>query len=531
LSDHRWTVLCGIGAALLAIALSWDFLVLSLDPWPDQALILLAAERHHRGLGLTTAVDGGSDDLSVTGYRRLTYFPPGYPLIVSALRATGLSIATIVKIINGVALVAGFLGWMLLAGRNLSSRTARLLFALVLVLACRGTIPKGGTTDYVFWAVLPFWILAIIAGVRQRSVRWLLVAAALVSLLIGFRWAAVILIPAGVALALLDWTGSIRGRVAAAAAYGALPTLTFGGISLVNRMLSGHESSILSYVKAGRHFELLASYYPLEGAFSRPLALEPLLSRIWRAVDPPMSRTLLELSFRLLIPLVLLALVLFMADVRVMIAGSQRLFSHTAALTYACLVGLLASMTVRYNWEHVAWSYLEEPRYYLPFYPALALFWLAAGEKIRTRAGRWIAFGLLTVAVGYLGQAEARWSVKRLRAGEADSELLSQLSTIASRTEPRSVVFDLDVSRYQLWDSPSFAPRLYPDEGSTARLRATTPVDVWIVDRIGVTTAYVTDPQFDRKRRDALLRRFHPQASWTSSDGRFRVYHAPAGSF
>lgn len=524
--------MCGIGAACLAIALSWDFFVFSLDPWPDQAWTLLAAERHHRGLGLTTTMDSGSHDLSVTDYHRLTYFPPGYPLFVSAMRGvTGFSVTMIVKIINASALAAGFAGWMVLAGRHLSSRPVRLIFAIALVLSCRGTIPKGGTTDYVFWAVLPFWILAITAGIRARRVRWLVAAAAIASLLIGFRWAAVMLIPAGAALVFFDWSGSIRGRVMAAALYGAIPTLTFAGISLVNRALSGYQSSLLSYVPAGLQLRLLASYYPLEGAFSRPLAMEPLLSRIWRQVDPAFSRVGLELFFRLVIPLAVLAVFLFIADVRGVVTGSARLFSHMVGLTYACLVGLLAFMTVRYNWTNVTWSYLEEPRYYLPFYPAIALFWLAVGETVRSRVGRWIVLGVLTLSLVYLGQAEIRWTLKRLRAGESDSELLAKLSAIAGDKTTRSVIFDISVSHYLLWDSEEFAPRLYPDKSSTRFFHASAPVDVWIVERLAETSPYSSDPQFDRKRRDALLARFHPKLSWTSSDGRFRLYHAAAGSF
>ena len=85
MTDRRWLLGCGIAGALLAVVLSWDFFALSLDPWPDQAWILLAAERHHRGLGLTTTMDSSSNDLAVTDYHRLVYFPPGYPLLVSPL--------------------------------------------------------------------------------------------------------------------------------------------------------------------------------------------------------------------------------------------------------------------------------------------------------------------------------------------------------------------------------------------------------------------------------------------------------------
>ena len=489
MADRRWLIACGIAGALLAVALSWDFFALSLDPWPDQAWILLAAERHHRGLGLTTTLDAASEDLAVTDYHRLTYFPPGYPLLVSALRSTGASIEAIVKVINALALVAGFVGWMWLAGRHLTSRAARLLFALLLVLACRGTIPRGGTTDYVFWGLLPFWFLLM-------EKRRLVAAGVVVAAMIGFRWAAVVLIPAGV---LFELSAPL-----AAARYAAIPTLIFGGISLANRMLSGGASSILSYVQSSWRWDLLATLYPFESAFARPTGIEPLLSRIARAL--PVG----GIVFRLVIPMVLV--VLLMTKVK------RDRFAGLVWLVYACLVGLLAYMTVRHAWPGVNWSYLEEPRYYLPFFPAVALFWLRIDRKA------WLV--LLAVAALYLGQAEARWTMTRLRAGEEDAPLLAQLAAIERTAPRRAVVFDTDISRYLLWDSDRFSPRLYPDPRVAPRLHASRPVDVWIVERVGQNTAYMADPQYDRKRLDALLLRFRPRLAWTSPDGRFRLYSA-----
>lgn len=475
MADRRWLVACGIAAALLAVALSWDFFAFSLDPWPDQAWILLAAERHHRGLGLTTTMDSSSTDLAVTDYHPLTYFPPGYPLLVSALRATGASIEAIVKSINVLALIAGVIGWMRLAGQHLESRAARLLFALLLVLACRGTIPRGGTTDYVFWALLPFWFLLI--GKRRP-----IAAGIVVAVMIGFRWAAVVLVPAGfVAL----WG-------VPAIVYAVIPTATYLALSF--------RGTLLGYVQSSWRFDLLATLYPFEAMFARPTALEPLLSRFARALPAG------AIVFRVVIPLILIALLAKHLK--------RDRFAAAAGLVFAALVGLLAYMTVRHTWANVNWSYLEEPRYYLPFYPALALFWLRAPRRW------WLA--LVAAAVLYLGQAEARWTVARLRAGEPDAALLAQLRTIAQTSPRRAVVFDNDISRYLLWDSGRFSPRMMP--ASAAALHATRPVDVWIVERLDQKTAYTQDPQFDRKRLDALFARFHPALVW--GDGRFRLYRA-----
>lgn len=459
------------------------------------------------------------DDISVTTYRRLTYFPPGYPLIVSALLSLGLSVSAAVKLINVLALVAGFAGWMLLAGTLLPSRAARLVFALLLVVACRGTIPKGGTTDYVLWALLAWWLVALLGGVERKRMSWLVAAGAIVAFLIGFRWAAVALIGAGGLFILIDDLGPLPKRIVAAVAYGALPSLTFVAISAINRALSGGASSVLSYVQPSWHFSQLAAYYPFEGAFARPLAIEPLLTRLWRALDPSMGRSPWEVLFRLVVPLVLIALL--MATSR----GAERRFRRAAAITYLSVVGMLAVMTLRYNWTGTAWTYLEEPRYFLPFFPAVALFWLVTSEAIRNRSARVAWLLLLGVCIVYATQAEARWTAARLREGENDAPLLARMATIA-HGERRSVVYDIDISRYVLRDSEQFSPRLYPDEATTARLYTTRPVDVWIVERTGQKTAYASDPDFDRKRLNALLAHFHPAPAWTSPDGRFRLYHS-----
>ena len=78
-------------------------------------------------------------------------------------------------------------------------------------------------------------------------------------------------------------------------------------------------------------------------------------------------------------------------------------------------------------------------------------------------------------------------------------------------------------SAFAQLDEDRFSPRLYPP--ATQSLHTSKPVDVWIVERIGQKTAYVSDPQFDRKRLDALRARFNPALAW--SDARFRLYRAP----
>src|SRR5882724_1973347 len=110
------------GVALFAVAtiaasviLSLHFFVQPLRPWTDQGWMLQAAIRHATGEGLTSQLTSESLDLTRPDFARLVYFPPGYPLLVSAMLRAGLGVEAAAKTVNAAGVIIGVIGWLFLA--------------------------------------------------------------------------------------------------------------------------------------------------------------------------------------------------------------------------------------------------------------------------------------------------------------------------------------------------------------------------------------------------------------------------------
>src|SRR5262245_9392471 len=100
---------------IFAALLSLHFFLQPLRPLCDQGWILQAAARDSAGKGLTTSMNSSLDDLTSLQYERLVYFPPLFPLGISWLLRTGLSVDAAVKMVNLLSLLTGTIGWTLLA--------------------------------------------------------------------------------------------------------------------------------------------------------------------------------------------------------------------------------------------------------------------------------------------------------------------------------------------------------------------------------------------------------------------------------
>ncbi len=517
----RWPALAALA---LGIALSTAFLVTPLRPWPDQGLMLEAALRHSRGLGLTTT--SPTDDLARPRYSRLVYFPPAYPLLVSLLLKMGIRVDSAVKGINLVALTVGVLGWCALATRILETIPWRVMFAGLLVVAAGGTVPKGGTTDLILWAAMPFWALFLDGFAHgAHPTRFTLAAGVLVGVLIGVRWAAVFLVPAGLLFLILHLRLPTPRAALALASYVLPPVAMYGGLAAINRMLSGSASTLLSYTTPGWHVRSLLTAYPLEAVLATPIGLDAVLKRIGIALDPTaaVSPSAAITALVVTVPMVLAALM----------AWHVRHVERPAmivllACTLLALIAFLAWMTLRYAWSHVEWSYLDEGRYFRPVWPAALLMWLWGCSRL-SKAARRGAWAILAVSFVYLLQAEVRWQRQFLTTPEESLELVR---AVLERTSGngRDVVFDIDISDYLLASEPGLTSYLYPEPAAAARLFTTEPMHVWIARRVRERTAYVKDPEFDSRRFEALRDHFRAARVWTSSLGGFELYHAIAAA-
>jgi hypothetical protein len=583
----RRTLPLALLAALVAGVLSIPFFAQPLRPWPDQGFMLQAAVRHARGEGLTLPVPDATD-VTASQARRLTYFPPLYPLAVSAaLRAGGAvqppgsgdrlgrAVARSVKLTNAAALVFGVLGWCLLAAHVLGSRSLGTLFAGLLAVAGGATVPKGGTVDYLTWAAMPWWLGALLladaaADARRfgRACAWALAAGVLGALLVGVRWAAVFLIPsallfwlaralqwsaapaaagearpAGVIARLLAPAGrrALGARLLLAAAAAGPVAGSYLLLTAINRSVTDG-GSLLAYIEPRWDFHRLATLYPFESIFSVPLALEPLLTRAWRALDPARASPALSLLFRLALPAA--ALMALRGAVRRAARRAPRVppspeHAATAVLarrartlgvaTLGALLGFLAWMSLRYTWSFVDWTYLDEARYYRPVWPLAALVWLSLVDRLPTASRfRTAAVALLLLGVLYLLQGRGRLALSRLGAHDESWELVARVRALEGRPGLH-VVLDNDVSDYVIAAGPKLVARLYPDPEQGPRLVAGRPAELWLVRRLREPTPYVRDHEWDRKRFETVRARFGARRAWVSSGGGYELWHARVG--
>lgn len=504
--------------ALVLVILSIPFLAGAFRPWPDQAFTLEAALRHSRGEGLTTSIDSSTTDITSIEYRRLTYFPPLYPLLVSVLLRAGLTVTIAVKGLNLAALVIGSWFWIRLASRHLPPWWC-VVFAVLLPTAGGGTIPTGGTTDYVYWALVPAWLLAMENALTgSRPMRGVILAASIVAALIGFRWASTALVPSGVLAIVLTHWRQWRTLISKAFVYGAIPTACFAAISLANRMAAGR-ATVLSYTSGALHPELLLTSYPVDALFAMPLGLHAVLLRVMRAAGAsPESR-----GAALLLSAVSLAMLVALTALRR--TNGERPSPTFAILTWSTLgflIVFLGVMTLKYSWGGTRWSYLVEPRYYRPFWPLAALFWLRVASVRRYRNALLTAFALIGL---YLLQGSARIGWGQLQTKDTSLDRVAKVLEVRQRPGVQ-VVFDVTNDDYLLHASDRFVPRLLPAPEGMRNLHASREANVWLVRRVGYREAYAEEADWSERKFRAMAAVLEPKLTWRSADGSQEIHHA-----
>jgi hypothetical protein len=168
----------------------------------DQALQLQAAHRLLNGQGLTTPYFASPlpDDVSVTPEPRfLTWWPPGFSVLVSGPLALGIPLSLVLRGVYVTATLLGWLGWGVLVARFMSrplrigSREYHPQLALAALLPLLTTPPWTGT-DILLWAGIPHVFLLLLSPAHRRSRLLPLVAAGLlVGALVAIRYASAFL--------------------------------------------------------------------------------------------------------------------------------------------------------------------------------------------------------------------------------------------------------------------------------------------------------------------------------------------------
>jgi len=208
----------------------------------DQAVQLEAAQRLVHGQGLTSTYFGSHPlDLSQpTIAERLTWFPPGFSLLMAGFFAAGLPLLTSLKIVYGVTTLVGWWGWAVLLQRLLTASRqpfppSQWSITAVAVLSPIFLTPSWTGTDPLLWAATPYVVMLLVGSERMSPQP---AAVAIIGLLVGalcwFRYAAVFLVPASV-LILWQVNGSNRARFVRHAAMFCLAALLGIAPMAVNR--------------------------------------------------------------------------------------------------------------------------------------------------------------------------------------------------------------------------------------------------------------------------------------------------------
>jgi hypothetical protein len=168
----------------------------------DQASQLEAAQRLVEGKGLTTTNDVPQHSLDVTKAQKpkhLTWWPPGFSLLVAAFLYAGLPLLFTLKFIFALMTLVGWIGWGLLAQNfikqpiHLGQRTFRIDLMLAILLPVFFT-PLWSGTDLFLWAGIPFFFLLLLrSDDTQRQFVYVALAGLLFGCLYAIRYASVFL--------------------------------------------------------------------------------------------------------------------------------------------------------------------------------------------------------------------------------------------------------------------------------------------------------------------------------------------------
>ncbi|RPI50239.1 MAG: hypothetical protein EHM55_21845 [Acidobacteria bacterium] len=205
----------------------------------DQAVQIEAAERLATGRGLTSTYFGSHPlDLAKPAIaEKLTWFPPGFSLLVAAFLSCGVPLAAALRMLYVSVTLAGWWGWarifrLLLAQQHLDGERPWGALGAVALLAPVFFTPAWTGTDVFLWAALPY-VIVWLRKEQTHPYRRAAAAGVLIGGLYSIRYAAAFLMATGAVLivqASLPHFRTAASRVAtfvAALLVGIVPTTLY----------------------------------------------------------------------------------------------------------------------------------------------------------------------------------------------------------------------------------------------------------------------------------------------------------------
>ena len=260
----------------------------------DQAIQLEAAERFTRGLGLTSTYFGSHplDLVKPTTAENLTWFPPGFSLLIAGLTSLGLSLLASLRILYVSLTLAGWCGWALIAEKlwRQEAKHRERVAAGVLLLAVLAPIfltPPWTGTDIFLWAALPCLVFWLVGSEQGRPYLRAGASGLLVGGLYSVRYGAGFLLVAGVMLITQATLPDVRAAVrrlaifTAAGSVGIVLTMVYLA-RVSNQEIPGYVQPVSHFSDFAREVDLMITSLP---AASTGLIGSPLLFKVTEKIQ------------------------------------------------------------------------------------------------------------------------------------------------------------------------------------------------------------------------------------------------------
>jgi hypothetical protein len=261
----------------------------------DQALQLEAAQRLVEGGGLTTtSVKQASFDLSeAASAEYVTWFTPGFSLMVAGCLSLGISLLISLKFIYGLTTLIGWVGWAIVASHLLSNpiklgaknyRFQLIIAALLPILLT----PMWQGTDIFLWAGIPF-VLLLLNNSDRASQMFLIAGGMLVGFLISIRYGSIFLVLAAFALIAQRTLPNLKVLVRNTSWF--LLGFSFLMIPLLvyTKLFSKHQLLGPEYISPSSHYSRIPKmiFGMLKGSYitSNLVLGSPVLDRLCRKLD------------------------------------------------------------------------------------------------------------------------------------------------------------------------------------------------------------------------------------------------------
>ena len=360
------TALCVLAVLATPLWLAWCRF--DGGPTPDNSLSIEGAISLARGDGYVRHwFTSGDNVLSAPGTRHISEFPPGVSMILLPFVGLGLNGNTVLKSLEMATILLGGMFWVRYLQRQALSPAFQLCLAALIGFNC--TPHRIGTTfsDAIVWAAFPVWLsewkglLPTDAKPHIRSIR----IALLTAFLVLIRYQCVALLAVNVWLVLT----SGRQRYKSLLLTITLPLVAFGGNLFWNKAHTGATSYVTDAAATTTYnWQSVVHPSPVEALVSRPLGMNWFTNRVLESSSiAEQQRKLL----RVLIAGIIVCLTFFHAGRT--FKSLLKVLSHPLALTYLATLGLLGILTIRDTGIRPGWTFIEDERYYLFLYPALAI--------------------------------------------------------------------------------------------------------------------------------------------------------------